>query len=423
MTTETRQTTSKPPLVVLGGDANALSLVRNVSRLGVDVYAINAPESPMRYSRCCELIPLGGEKYAAAWADFLLDSRSDYLQGAVLLAASDAAIELISRHRDVLSQKFILDLSSPEAQLCMLNKLSSYQAATAAGVPTPRYWQVESLPDVNRVSHELVFPLIVKPHLSHVFVARFGRKFVVANNLDELLSLIEDLFASGVGVVLMEKIEGPDDLLCSYYTYIDENNEPLFDFTKRILRRYPANQGLACYHITDKNPEVREVALKFMRHVGLRGLGNVEFKRDVRDGQLKLIECNARFTAANMLVTAAGYDLGQFVYKRLVGLPQDPLTTYQSGLRLWNPIEDFKAFKELNRQGSLTFIQWLLSVCHVQVFPIWSWRDPLPTMMREGQRITRGLLKLLGLRRHKTPADVSPPPASNVLPSKCSDTR
>ncbi len=114
----------------------------------------------------------------------------------------------------------------------------------------------------------------------------------------------------GVEVVLLEVIPGPDDLLCSYYTYLDEAGEPQFHFTKRIIRRYPEHEGFACYHITDWNPEVRDLGLQLFRHAGLKGVANVEFKRDPRDGQLKLIECNARFTAANGLLTASGIDLG-----------------------------------------------------------------------------------------------------------------
>ena len=91
-------------------------------------------------------------------------------------------------------------------------------------------------------------------------------------------------------MLLVEKVPGPDDLLCSYYTYLDADGEALFDFTKRIIRRFPVGMGNGCYHITDRNPEVREVALKLFRHVGLRGLANAEFKRDQRDGRLKLIE-------------------------------------------------------------------------------------------------------------------------------------
>ena len=55
---------------------------------------------------------------------------------------------------------------------------------------------------------------------------------------------------------------------------------------------------------------MRDLGLALFGHAGLRGVANVEFKRDPRDGRLKLIECNARFTAANGLLTASGIDLG-----------------------------------------------------------------------------------------------------------------
>src|SRR5881397_3713044 len=45
-----------------------------------------------------------------------------------------------TEHRQALSEKFRLDLSNPKAQLCMLNKLCTYQAARRAGVPTPKFW-------------------------------------------------------------------------------------------------------------------------------------------------------------------------------------------------------------------------------------------------------------------------------------------
>jgi len=134
--------------------------------------------------------------------------------------------------------------------------------------------------------------------------------------------------------MLVELIPGLDDRLCSYYTYLDERGEPLFDFTKRVIRRNPPGMGGACYHVTDWIPEICEPALKLFRHVGLRGLANVEFKRDDRDGQYKLIECNARFTASNCLIERAGFDLARFVYNRVAGLPQAPLTSFRTGLRL-----------------------------------------------------------------------------------------
>jgi predicted ATP-grasp superfamily ATP-dependent carboligase len=187
-------------------------------------------------------------------------------------------------------------------------------------------------------------------------------------------------------VVLMENIPGPDSRLCSYYTYLDEEGDALFDFTKRIIRRYPVNMGLGSYHITDHVEGVRELALKLFRHVGLQGLANAEFKYDDRDGQLKLIECNARFTAANSLVAKAGFDLGTFVYNRIVGIPQPPFTTFRTGLRMWDPLRDFRAFLELRARGEMTLIEWLASIMHPTSISYFSWRDPLPSFVRLTKR-------------------------------------
>lgn len=65
--------------------------------------------------------------------------------------------------------------------------------------------------------------------------------------------------------------------------------------------------------------------MRFLLDVGLCGLGNVEVKRDVRDGKLKIIECGARFTAAIILLAESGYDRWCFANRRLDGGPQPPL--------------------------------------------------------------------------------------------------
>ncbi len=189
-------------------------------------------------------------------------------------------------------------------------------------------------------------------------------------------------------VLLVEKIPGPDSLYSSYYTYLDEEGRALFDFTKRILRRYPMNMGLASYHITADVGQVRELSLKLFRQAGLQGLANAEFKYDERDGRLKLIECNARFTAANKLLARAGLDLGNFVYDRIAGISQPPPTGFRSGLRLWDPLRDWHAFLELRKRGELSLLKWLASVMHRASLAYFSWRDPLPSLARLIHRAT-----------------------------------
>jgi predicted ATP-grasp superfamily ATP-dependent carboligase len=103
---------------------------------------------------------------------------------------------------------------------------------------------------------------------------------------------------------------------------------------------------------------------------------------DVRDGKLKLIECNARFTAADCLLVASGLNLPLFVYNRLTGRPHAPPPfSYRTGMRLWKPVGDFAAYRQLNRMGLLPFRAWIRSIMHRQIFPVFRWDDPLPAIL------------------------------------------
>jgi D-aspartate ligase len=386
-----------PPVVLVEGEGNpnGLSIVRALGRRGIKIYAITPPKSYVRYSRYCTWIPdtvTGGESPEER-ARYLLGPESDWLRGAVLLTCYDQGLQLLGRYRDQLKEKYLLDLGNSTAQLGMLDKLATYQAAVAAGVPTPRFWVAKNRAQIESYRDDLVYPLLVKPLLSHVYRGRFWVKFAVANNWDEMLQGYEQAEQAGIDVMLVELIPGPDDRLCSYYTYLDEQGNSLFDFTKRVIRRYPLLHGPGCHHITDRIPELKEPALKLFRQVGLQGLANVEFKRDDRDGVFKLIECNARITAANSLVMHSGYDLPSFVYNRIVGLPQPPLGDFKVGKRLLFPVEDFHSYRALRRKGQLTFWQWLKSVAHPAIVPIFRWSDPLPSVVFETERLRHALAR------------------------------
>ncbi len=274
----------RPAILMGGAMGNALSVARSLGRRGVPVYLLgDSPDVHSRFARQLNVPEVGSRQ--ESWARFLLGPEAAPLYGAVLLSCSDAGLEVLIDHRAELASRYVLDVSDPVAQRTLLDKLSTYEAAREAGVPTPRFWTAASLEEVLSRQDDYVYPLMVKPLYSHRFQAVFGCKFFRARDIDELAAAYERTRLHGLEVVILEEIPGPDDRLCSYYTYLDEHGEPLADFTKRIVRRFPENQGLACYHVTDWNPEVRDLGLRLFRHVGLRGVGNVEFKRDVRDGQ------------------------------------------------------------------------------------------------------------------------------------------
>ncbi|QDU75748.1 D-aspartate ligase [Bremerella volcania] len=384
--------TTRPPAIIIGGGANALSIARSLGRQGIQVWVLNYAHSPVRYSRFATWLTLDGASQGkSAWGDFLLGSASDDLEGAVLIPASDVALELLIEHYAKLKRKFRLDLFVPDAQASMLNKLETYQAAARVGVPTPKFWLVDSKSSVMSLQDELVFPLLVKPLYSHRFVATFGVKFLVAETFEQLKSAW-DKIDEDHEVMLVEKIPGPDSQLCSYYTYIDEDGKHLFQFTKRIIRRFPPEMGVACRHVTAHIPELVEPATKLFAEAGLRGLANVEFKQDPRDGVLKLIECNARITAANILLDRCGYDLASFLYQRVVQGELPQFGDYPDEAYLWNPVDDLRAFLQLRIRGELSFWEWIRSISKTNVtLQIFQWSDPLPAWMDTWHRLRRVL--------------------------------
>lgn len=382
---------AQPPVIVLGGDTSALSVARSLGPTGVTVHGVGVAAFAQR-SRFLRTIPVRRDlDPESAWARCLLGPATEHLRGAVVLATSDVGLLVLARHRERLLGRFRLDECDVPAQLAMLDKLCTYQRAREADVPTPRFWQVDGPADLERYRGELVYPLIVKPLLSHEFKARFPgiKKFRVVADFAELLAAHRELDGAGVAVMLVEKIPGSDEQLCSYATYLDPAGNPTYDFTKRVIRRFPPNEGLACYHVTDHDLEVKDLALALLKHVGLRGVASVEFIRDVRDGQLKLIECNARFSAANPLVAAAGLDLAQHVYSRILGRRHDMPVSYPAGLRMIYPTDDVRAFLALRRTGELTFGRWVRSLAHRQTFPVLALHDPAPAFARAVLRVAK----------------------------------
>lgn len=387
MPSDTAAGASTMPAVLLGGAANALSVARSLWRSGVpvDLLADGRGDSVARHSRACRRY-VGGPgdgPVAERWMRWLSDESAP----AVVLPCCDEGIELIARSREELEAHGHRAVEADDAALLnMLDKARSYELARAAGVAAPRTVTVTALTELAEL--DFAFPCGIKPLHSHLFAQRFNTaaKGVVVASVEDARRVLEPILDEGLSMLLTEVIPGPDDQFRSYYTYLDERGEPLLHFTKRKLRQHPTHFGLGSYHLTEWNPEVAELGLAFARAAGLRGLVNVEFKRDARDGRLKLIECNPRFTEVNEQVRAAGIDLALVAYNRLLGRPLPAIDSFRDHLGLWFPVDDLRALRAYRRQEELTTTAWLRTLAHRQVPLMFSSRDPKPSLVRWGER-------------------------------------
>ena len=369
------------PVLLLGGKENALSITRHLGGLGIKVRVSGPSNCWALHSRfCAEAMPVPrGQRQQDYWHALLL-GNDGRLNGHIVWALSDDAIEFVNSNRETLAARYILDESDVSLQRDFLDKMKTLELAAQAGVDAPRYWRIGGGNDVESLRGQITFPAMVKPIQSHKFTRVFGQKlFIVDNSFDELVAQARKAQDHGIAIFVVEMIPGPDALLSSYYTYCTRDGRRLLDFTKSVIRRWPVNRGNACYHKTGWLPETAAAGRKFFEGAGLLGLGNIEFKRDLRDGKLKVIEVNARFTAAQELLRRAGVPIDLIIYCHLTG-QEAPMSKHtEKELRLWYPVRDFLGFIELWKRGELSFWGWLKSVARPgHVFPLASLTDPLP---------------------------------------------
>jgi D-aspartate ligase len=368
---------ARPPALLLGGGIVALSVGRRLDRLGIPVIGLGDGSDPLRHSRHrSEFVDTGsGDGVQDRWLSWLEDGP----RRGVVLPCSDDALELVARNRPRLTALGYAPVEADdEVLLAMLDKAKTADLARMAGIEIPRTTIVSKDQPLPAIVDDFAFPCALKPRESHLFAHHYGmrKKLFVVDSRAEMESRLADLPAE-LHMIATEIVPGPDRF-CSYYSYIDEQGAPLFHYTKQKLRQYPTRFGLGTYHRSDWNPEVAEHGLRFMQAVGLRGLGCVEFKRDARDGRLKLIECNHRFTAATSLVQACGVDVAQLAYNRAAGLPGPTIDGYRRGLHLWAPVEDTRAFVQYRRSGDISAGEWLRSLARPQHLAVGSLSDPVP---------------------------------------------
>lgn len=385
------------PVLILGGQENALSILRSFGRAKIPVYLSAAAGCFAATSKYCSgsypVPPVEGD--ANYWRRLLLEDQPPLLKGCVIFAGSDEAVEFLASNRRALLARYRLDDAEPEVDFAMLSKQRTMELAAEAGCPIPAFHHVNTISDVIRIKDRVAFPIMLKPVYSHLFrLAYPGKKHLIAQDSDELHIKAAEMLKHGLKLIVSEIIPGPDHLQSAFFTYVTRDGDELFNYTHQIVRRYPKNSGLAC--LTETKPLIATAAMgrRFFNSVGLRGMAHVEFKLDPRDGRLKLIECNPRMSAAQAIVTKSGLDMPLRIYNYLVNHVIEDQSNYRFGVRRWWVYLDVRAFIELNRLGELSFLEWVKSIGGPPlVFPYFCLDDPKPFFHKTRQHLSSVLVR------------------------------
>lgn len=177
----------------------------------------------------------------------------------------------------------------------------------------------------------------------------------------QLVASFEEILPSGVRMMVQSIIAGPATNVRTVYAYLTASGDCLGVLTTRKLRQFPVEFGRGSIAETFHDPEFAELGLRFFRDIGYRGFGTVEFKRDDRDGQLKVTDLNPRWVKPINLPIDSGIDFPRIHYLDVIEQPPEPRFEFRNGVRWLDGVSDLASAWTLYRAGQLAPAAWVRS--------------------------------------------------------------
>jgi D-aspartate ligase len=302
--------------VVIGGDYQGLGIVRSLGRQGVPVCVIDDERSIARYSRYTaftKLVPslLDAKDTVRALLEL---SRQRDLRGWVVYPTRDEQVAALSQNREELSKYFRLPTGGWESIKWLWDKRNTYGMAEKLGIPIPRTWYPRCERDLDQVEGH--FPVALKPAIKEHFIYATKDKAWRADNAAQLRQLFERALTHIPAEEIMIQDLIPGDGACQYaYCSFFKQGISVAHLTACRRRQHPLEFGRSSTYVeTVEVPVLGDYAQRFLRAIEYYGLVEVEFKRDPRDGQYRLLDVNGRTWGYHTIGRRAGVDFPYILF-------------------------------------------------------------------------------------------------------------
>ena len=373
---------SIPVVILRSGHHGGLGIARSLGRLGIPVYAVDStrwePAFTSRYCRGRWVLDIGNELPERA-LDLMLAIGRKVGGRPILIPTTDEASLWVADHARALLREFRFPMQDASLARTLGDKSRMQELASRNGVPTARSVTPRSQDDIARFIESASFPVMVKETGGGRLRSRAGgTKFLLHSprELIEFYAIAGD--PQQPNLIVQEFIAGDDWMFNGYF---DTASRCLFGMTGRKIRRFPAHAGVTSLGSCDTNHELMRITTEFMRAIGYRGILDIGYRRDARDGQYRVLDVNPRIGCTFRLFTATdGLDVVRALYLDMTGQPVPP-ARFAEG-RKWL-VEDFDLFSALRswREGALSLGAWVRSFAGIQETACFAPDDPLPFFM------------------------------------------
>ncbi|MCK1818296.1 ATP-grasp domain-containing protein [Streptomyces sp. XM83C] len=317
-----------PGLIVKFGDYplhhGGVGAIRSLGRLGVPMYAVTedryTPAAASRYLTRAFPWRTTGTEEPERLVEGLLRIGRRIGRPAVLIPTDEEAAVLIAEHQEALDGHFLFPRVDPGLPRRLASKQGLHDLCAEHGIASPPAAFPESYADIVAYAGSARFPVVAKNREAFVRRARPAVNGTTRIDTREgLLALARD-WGEPPGVILQEYLPREDAEDWIVHACFDAHSAPLAMFTGVKVRSWPPHAGMTANAYAVDNPELADLAARFIKQIGFSGIIDLDLRFDRRDGQYKLLDFNPRMGAQfRLFETESGVDVVRALHLDLTG--------------------------------------------------------------------------------------------------------
>lgn len=365
---------------ILGNHIQALGVSRMAAAIGLEVRLFNNyGASVTRFSNTCRRF------YRFRDREHLLELLLDHAgsNDTLLVATNDDLVGFMADHYDLLHPRYVLSIPPPETVRLCFNKRFTYQRAREAGIPIPDSHFPDSLEEVRALAPRIEYPVILKPAVMYTFHQATGKKVFFCKDPDELITHYQRIrqIIPADEVILQEFLTGGAPSLYSFGSFF-ARGEVYGSLIANRIRQKPMDFGIStCFAHTVINPEIEELAIRFLKEIDYFGMSEVEFMLDPKTGSFKLLEINPRTWKWHSIANKLDINLFEMMVRFLENKPVTKKINDRAGVGWIERLTDSYVVLQEMRKGRLHPREYLRTLRLPAESATWSAKDPLPAIM------------------------------------------
>ena len=372
----------------------ALGVIRSAGRLGIPVYSVryNAREPATSSRYAAGSLPLSPDTSEEAWVEALIGLRPR-LGRAILLPIDDLAAVAVNDHQERLAEHYAVPAAPPGIQRRLASKRELWTICSELDLPTPRCTFPADETELRAQAADHGYPVVIKRAESWLAPRDpDAPRVLIAYTLDELLAAYARMESDvAPQVMLQEYVPGGSDAVWTFNGYAGDGGECLCAFTGRRLRQLGPRTGETTLGVCAANPTVDGLARRLLRALDYRGICDIGFHYDRRDGQYKVFDVNPRLGSSfRMFVADNGLDVVRALHLDLTGRDV-PASTITNGRKWIDEVGDLATSIKLGRERTLGLRSWASSLSGLDEAAWFALDDPLPSLGVSIQALPRAV--------------------------------